>query len=119
MAGVGRQTDPGKQARPGDSPRLHLLVCVTCWQRPWDCACGEQSRTEDGQHVTSPAWTRLPVFTEGDVRAAIEAVTKDRDLAYQVAELLSVPDDAAERRRPPSRASERTGSRREQGRVVA
>lgn len=117
MARVGRQSDPGKEVRPAGSPRLHLLVCTSCWHRPWDCTC-EVKRTKDRQHVSSAAWRRVPVHTAGDVLAAIVAVTGDRDVAHEVVERLTGGEQSGEARRP-TRATERPGSRHEGGRLVA
>lgn len=108
MAGVGRQTDPGREARPEGSPRLRLLVCTSCWLRPWDCACEGKKRTKDKQRVTAPAWASVPVHTAGDVRAAVEQVTGDKDAAYAVAELLGrEPEPATRRRRAATRQDAR------------
>lgn len=118
MGRVGRQSDPGREVRPEGSPRLHLLVCVSCWRCPWDCACEGKKRTKDKQHVTAPGWRRVRVHTAGDVRAALELVGIDRDAAHAVVEALTTTAEEPARRRS-SRASERPGARREAGRLLA
>lgn len=114
MARVGRQSDPARKVRPEGSPRLYLLVCTRCWQRPMDCSC-EKKATEDRQHVTSPGWQRVQVHTAGDVAAAIKKAGGDPELAEKVTEQLL---GDGERRRP-TRATERPGSRGEGGRLIA
>lgn len=83
-------------------PRLHLLVCTVCWQRPWTCSCAERKQTEDKQHVTSAGWERLPVFTLAQVG---ELLAEGTDLTpREQADLLTrLTAD------PPPRRSSRAG----------